>query len=224
MSLVKRLSKINDRTKNSVYGWVHTAERELKLRHVPMMINSIFILYLHEDEKFVSVGDNINVSKDGKTITKGMSPTWDYARIHNISYGSIIINGNTTRVHKWTLKFSDGVFGHNCVLGITNAKDTRKYLFDQDKVHYYSVASDGTRNRNPPAKQVEKWKRASGFGDDDKVQLEFDPNAANLKFSVNGINQKLDFNQITLDSTDYRLFVILLDENIICDIEEFKSF
>ena len=49
---LKQLSKIDKRTKYSVYGWIREEEKALKLSKIPSMISAMFILYFREDEIF----------------------------------------------------------------------------------------------------------------------------------------------------------------------------
>ena len=51
-SLLKKLSKIDDRTKLTVYGWIRQQEKSLRLRNIPSMITAICILYARDDEIF----------------------------------------------------------------------------------------------------------------------------------------------------------------------------
>ena len=39
MSFLKKLSKIDDKTKYGVHGWIRKAEKELQLGHIPLMIS-----------------------------------------------------------------------------------------------------------------------------------------------------------------------------------------
>ena len=73
-SLLKKLSKIDNKTKYVVYGWIRRAEDKLELGHIPMMISSICILYYHQDEIFHIVSKNVKVSKDRKSLIK-VNPT-----------------------------------------------------------------------------------------------------------------------------------------------------
>ena len=77
-SSFKKLSKIDKRTKYSVYGWIREMEQALDLSQVPMMISSICILYFHKDPIFDSnlIGTSTKLSADKKCITKG-STNWE---------------------------------------------------------------------------------------------------------------------------------------------------
>ena len=66
----KRLSKIDNRTKFGVYGWVREAEETLNIGNVPQMISSICILYYTEYDEFSIIGRDVDVSNDKTIITK----------------------------------------------------------------------------------------------------------------------------------------------------------
>ena len=91
-SFLKKLSKIDTRTKYGVYGWIRQAEQELQLRHVPLMISSICILYYHKDEIFDIVSKDVKLSMDGKSITKLCTGC------KNTNYGINKIASNTDNV------------------------------------------------------------------------------------------------------------------------------
>ena len=108
-TVLKKLSKIDDKTKFGVYGWIRKAEEELKLQHIPVMISSICILYFHKDEIFDIVGKDIKLSKDRKCIIKLSKDEWD-----NNCYGATEIQSDTDNIYQWDivinkLRVSSGV-------------------------------------------------------------------------------------------------------------------
>ena len=69
MSLFKQLSKIDSRTKYSVYGWIKSQEKQLKLRDIPSMISALCILYFRDDEIFDIISKKeIQLSHNHKVI------------------------------------------------------------------------------------------------------------------------------------------------------------
>ena len=68
MSLLKLLSKIDQRTKDSVNGWIRMKEKALRLHSVPSLINAICILYFRNDDIFAFNGNSLKVTKDNKCI------------------------------------------------------------------------------------------------------------------------------------------------------------
>ena len=65
-SMLKQLSKVSIHTKYSVYGWVREAETELRMGDIPLMIQTICILYYRDDDVFDKIDENgfIIESKD----------------------------------------------------------------------------------------------------------------------------------------------------------------
>ena len=88
-SLLKRISKVDTKTKYGIYGWIRRAEQELQLIHIPMLISSICILFYHEEEFFDIVSKKVKKSIDGKCITTMKSSK------HNSNYGITEIASNT---------------------------------------------------------------------------------------------------------------------------------
>ena len=115
MAFLKKLSKIDDKTKYGVYGWIRKAEQELQLRHIPLMISSICILYYHEDDMFDIVSKHIKLSNDRKVITKlsGM------VGADNTNYGTIAVSSNTNNIHRWDFKIRE--MAGNMLIGITDS-------------------------------------------------------------------------------------------------------
>ena len=71
MSLLKRLRKIDQRTKSAVHGWVREHETQLKLSKIPTCIISICILFFRKDEIFdIFDKTKCKLSLDKKTISK----------------------------------------------------------------------------------------------------------------------------------------------------------
>ena len=125
MALFKQLSKIDDRTKYSVYGWIREAERSLHLTHIPMMINSICILFYRDDEIFDIIGKNVKVSSNKKCITKLEAPPpdnkWD-----NNTYGILEIPSMSNLIYKWDLKVCANRKGTGIVIGISSIETPAK--------------------------------------------------------------------------------------------------
>ena len=95
-SLLKRLSEIDDKSKNGVYGWIRKAEEELQLGYIPLMISSICILYYYEDEIFEIASKDVKLSKDGKSIIK-IAAHCDFC---NMNFGKVEIISNTDNIAK----------------------------------------------------------------------------------------------------------------------------
>ena len=125
MASLKKLGEIDDKTKYSVYGWIRTAENELKLDYIPIMIKSICILYYYDDEVFdvntsdIDVGE---ISKNKKIIAKTNCIRWiEY-------YGTIRIPSQSCIVCKWDIKIINVIVpGGTCVkFGVASIKGSKR--------------------------------------------------------------------------------------------------
>lgn len=220
MAFFKKLSAIEDNKKNSVYGWIREAERDLRLHHVPLMISGLCILYFDENDKFNSIGNNVQISNEKKTIEKvGNHDTWD-----NMSYGEMIINSKTNYICKWRLKIRG--FMCHCIVGISDCKETDVDIYELDDVNIYGFTSWGTKYRQLTSKRKsndDEPEKQTGFGIHDEVEIALDPIKKCLKCYVNGSHQNIDHQNIEL-SNDYRIFVAIMDNGAICDMEQFRSY
>ena len=71
MSLFEKLSKIDDRTKYVVSGWIRKCEKELSLPDIPSIITSTAILYSWRGEYWKIVDpESVKVSDDKMSITE----------------------------------------------------------------------------------------------------------------------------------------------------------
>lgn len=77
MSLLRKFPKFDTKTEYSVHGWIREAETQLQMVHTPIMIMSICTLFYDENDKFGSIGKNVKVSNNKKTIEKISNDGWD---------------------------------------------------------------------------------------------------------------------------------------------------
>ena len=100
MSLLKKLSKVDKRTKYAVYGWMRESEKELKLVIIPDIIVVTSILYFRKSEIFdIFDAEKVKLSKDGACIT---AITDHYYNVPN--YGCIEMLSTEKGKYKWDLK------------------------------------------------------------------------------------------------------------------------
>eukprot|EP01084_Bolivina_argentea_P033901 62690_1 len=117
----KGLSKIDNKTKYTVCGWIRNNEQTLKLNHIPLLISSICILYFRDDEIFALIGTKVKLSNNKKCIEK-IANEDDY---HNCSYGINEISSKDNIVCQWDLKInkisgSTDSNTHNVMIGISS--------------------------------------------------------------------------------------------------------
>ena len=97
-SSLKQLKLIKQDTKFIVVGYVRQNENKLSLFcNVPSMIPYLCLLYYFHGEYFEKVGDDINISKDKRTITKVV----ESLKFKNTSYGQIWIDPKVPQIAKW---------------------------------------------------------------------------------------------------------------------------
>ena len=110
-SFFKKLSKIDERTKYSVYGWVRKAEQELSLNNIPLTISNICVLYIHDEDVFERINELGRKSDDNKRVTSPEDRFWMNA------YGRNYIDSMSAIKCQWDL---DSYSTNCCVIGITS--------------------------------------------------------------------------------------------------------
>ena len=122
---LKTVSKIDERAKYGVYGWLREAEKELNLEYIPPLIANLCILFFGQFERFQvnNVGIGIISSKNEKCIAsevgKGHFGGW-----WNI-FGTAQISANHDSKHKykWELHLNTAYGG--CVVGLSTMTDSQ---------------------------------------------------------------------------------------------------
>ena len=148
-SWLKQLSKVDNRTKHSVYGWIREAESELNIGYVPHMIRSICVLYFRDDEIFGSVSEKDSLCSNQKTMTK--SDSWEECR----GYGFIEIPSMDNVICRWDLKIHKsgleeeiffGIASKNTALEVNGHQPFRtlRYLFHNGETGLKSVGTNDT--------------------------------------------------------------------------------
>ena len=131
MSLLKKLSKIDNYTKYGVYGWIRQAEEELNIGHVPPIISNICILYYTEDEIFDRImnmeATNLEISKDKKCVK-----TIKRTEFISIAVGIIEVASTLPMEYLWHLRIKNCEEG---IIGITSTKDSEYKRLDQYGAH-----------------------------------------------------------------------------------------
>ena len=99
-SSLKLLSKIDRRTKCGVSGWIRETEQELNMRHTPMIIVSMCILFYREDDLFncshLTPTDFV-LSPNQKLVTNLKST---FTPI----YGTVEIDSTIQAIYEWNYK------------------------------------------------------------------------------------------------------------------------
>ena len=116
---LKRLSKIDTKTRYTVHGWVRNMEKKLKLAEIPTMLISICILFYEDNDRFDRVGSNLKLLKDGTClkVIKSTPHRWILEEA-NCGYGAIQIPSKDTSIYRWDLKFRSSF---SCEFGIDSS-------------------------------------------------------------------------------------------------------
>ena len=211
----KQLSKIDERTKLSVHGWIRNKEKSLGLTNIPSMINAICILYFRDDEIFDVVDDDTTLSENKKKITKGGISDADINY-----YGINQILSTNDLVYEWDLKLIKHKKCCNlgAIVGIT--ENQTKASFAEGA--YYAFGTNGWRKRSG---NLEYW---ASYGqecyDDDIISIRVDLKKREIEFAINGIGQGIAFENVEKSKdTKYRLFVCLDFEGDCVEILNFSK-
>ena len=221
----KKLSKIDERTKYAVYGWIRKAEEELSFRHVPLVITSICILYFYEDEIFEIVSDNIKVSSDRKilkTYPLFMLLGYETYASGGINYGSVVIPSMSDIRCQWDLRLNDlkTLGNRDFIIGIssrivTHGTFTRSNYDFGSGLHYVMKKENATTTETARSRRIRKG---------DKVSIHLDLNQSQIRFFINDKDQGTAYNNITKKKDiTYRLMV-MLSHNVEIEILDFRTF
>lgn len=217
---LKRLSKIDRKIKYGVYGWIRRAEIELEIANIPLMIQSICLLYFYQEEMFDIVNEFMKVSENRKCITKQSSWGWE-----NCNYGSTQIQSMSSNKYTWNIKIRK-LKPHGLWIGIKDSVNTNMPAYKAS--NYYLMWADGSiRTSNDSASYWKSIRRGSGsskFRDNDDLALMLDLQSAELSLSVNHNNPKVIFKDIKKDNDiEYRLTASLFYVGDSVEILDFST-
>ena len=207
-SVLKRLSKIDNKTKYGVYGWIRKAEQELQLSHIPSSISDICILYYYQDEIFHIVSKQVKVSEDGRSITK-IRGGWA-----NTNYGITEIESNTNNIYRWDFNMKK-LQSYHVMIGIMDSKyiNPDSYFMNTGAKNCSYIQwgigwTYETKNGSWPRSSAnEDWMFQH---DGDKVSMILDLSQSKLTFIINDkvtINAYDDIKKS--DDIKYRMFVTM---------------
>ena len=111
--------KVDERTENLVYGFVHELETLYKLTsNIPKAIIRLCVLFYFQTEYFEKAGNKMIISGDKNDIIFKTARTWNcYA------FGVNWIDSNKQDIIKWTVKITKNKSHNGVVIGIAS-KDT----------------------------------------------------------------------------------------------------
>lgn len=216
----KLLSKIDKRTKYSVYGWIREIERELKLQHIPMMISGITILYFRGDEIFQTVGKDEILSKNDKCVKKIQGDT-GFGK-DNYNYGLIKIASEHDITYKWDLKINAMKEMGAVIFGFIDTKDID--AIDKCTPLKFVVAGNQLSKADNPEYC---WKTINSMKlrENDILSLWLDLKNDKIEISINDEDHYIAFKNFKKDENiEYRFFVTLQEIHDSVEIVGFSTY
>ena len=171
---------VDDRSKDSVFGFIRQSRHKTHDTAIPMMIQYCCLNYYFINEYFTKCGDNLKISDDGKIVSKQRNL---YGKIVSV-YGNamIDIDNISTSKYVWTIKIGGE---ETCYFGIdsSNKKWINGDFTDWDNPNAYyaynmTAARYATNEDYLPYGEV--------CDDGDIVKMELDARNKTLKFYRNG--------------------------------------
>ena len=194
----KHLSNVGDRTKCSVYGWIRKAEQKLHLSSIPLLVQSLCILYFREDEIFEIIPDDVIPSENHRTITKINEDGWD-----NNTYGIEEIPSESSLVCQWDLRIIR-CDGEGVGFGISSGRLPNGNVVEDDMAgHNYLYWCEGAVYRGTYWREY--GNTTYGAGDVVSMRLNL-KRSGTIRFFVNGVDQGIAFIRLRKGpSIKYRL-------------------
>lgn len=238
VSFFKLLSKVDNRSRYAVHGWIRNVEHKLqinyipnKLSSIPCMVSSICILYFRDDETFDTTSHSVILSSDHKSITKRANH-FDWS---NNCYGIIEVDSQSQLICQWDLKINRSIYNHGIRVGLLATESLNKQIPVSDNYYiYWSHPSSGKKTHHHAyyiADDVyNRWTGYNGrwfgygnrFVEDNEVSICLDLKKSEIRFLVNFIDQGIAFTKIRKGpDIRYRLTVSIFYPT---DVVEIKNF
>eukprot|EP01084_Bolivina_argentea_P171462 297059_1 len=224
-SKLKDIKYIPKSTKYLVLGYNKHIEQILG-SNIPILINSLCILYYFESDYFEIAGSGITISEDKKSITKTKST---YARAYdNTTYLCMIIPSTQCIECIWTLKIqsSTGTIYSMINIGITSNNEIDKnftaWRHDDNYSSYSHYAYNGYAGYKSSNNGISSYGKS--FGSGDTIDVHLDLSKKQLIFYKNGISQGVAYNNIaTNNDIKYKLAVSIHALNHSVTLTKFKK-
>ena len=208
------LSKVDDRTKHAVSGWLRIQVPSMDLYDIPL-ISSLCILFFGGYELFEIAGSDVQISDDGKTINKKGT---DSNNNRSSSYGMTRIWSKSKSIYQWDLKVKAYDIGF--YIGLSSTVHPDKCYWKQAGHHYawWILGSlkipSGWESYGEPAKV------------NDIVSIVLDLKQREIRFLVNHQDQGVAYQGDDIkigDDIEYRLAVIPCSRGDSIEIVDFFS-
>ena len=211
---LKSLSRIDDRAKYAVSGWLRKEDNSMNLYHIPL-ISCLCVLFFGGSEIFEIPGNDVKISEDGKSITK-IGNEWNDNR--NTSYGMKRIWSKSDVIYQWNLMIKAYITG--MYIGLSSVICPDKYYPRQVGQHYVYWNEGMLRRVNG------EWDYKYGTHAKvcDIVSIRLDLKNREIRILVNGEDQGIAYqgDDITIDDDiEYRLAIIMCDPGDCVEIVDF---
>eukprot|EP01083_Nonionella_stella_P255292 876434_1 len=175
MSKLKDIKFIPKSTKYIVFGYNKRIE-EILQSNIPILINSLCILYYFESDYFEIAGSGITISEDKKSITKTKTNGW--GSYDNTSYLSMSIASSQSIYYIWTIKIqsSSGMIN----IGITSNNEIDKnftaWRHDDNYSSYSHYAYNGYMGYKSSNNGISPYsaRENNGFCNGDIIDIHLD--------------------------------------------------
>ena len=123
MSFQKLLKLVDDRSKNSVFGYIRQSRDDAEQMAIPMMIQYCCLKYYFINEYFKKCGDNLRISNNPKIVTS-IEKTWTFEK--HFATGNIVIDPANESITKyvWTIRVLELVYLGDIYFGIKPLDDS----------------------------------------------------------------------------------------------------
>ncbi len=224
-SFLKLLSKVDTKTKATVYGWIREAEISLQIAQIPMMLSSICILYYRDEEIFDTIAKHTKLSQNKKCVTKIGA---DYEC--NCNYGLTEIASNSDYICRWDLKIikkSESVRG-GIRVGISSIRKSGDFWKICKEITTGIYMYSSWRRKLDPFEDLDNncWKLyGKRFGENDIVSIILDLKRQQIRYLVNGEDQGIaNRNVQKSDEIKYQLLVVMAMSDDCVEIMNFTKY
>ena len=104
-TLFQKLNSVDNRVRDSVFGYVRSMEKLLCIHNIPALVSYITLNFYYHNEYFAKYGKQVKLTNNNMTITRHetLSSLMSY---ENTTYGNTWIDSIIPQIAKWTLKAS----------------------------------------------------------------------------------------------------------------------
>ena len=143
-SVFQKLNSIDNRVKDSVFGYIRVKEKQLSLDNIPALISYITLNYYYHNEYFAKHGKQVKLSNNNMTVTK-QEIIEDREEYENTTYGNTWIDSTIPQIARWTLRFDIEISSAGLtVLLLSNDNRLDEECCKADDEPYYGFDSSGT--------------------------------------------------------------------------------